>query len=372
MDNENWFDEEFDRAVLDLDPKATTGLGPMSYYGCDVGTALGYDPFVGFDSERVQILRSLVRHRWMTGVRTPDPILVFIKPEPCKDSKVRSGLVRIISAVGLVDTMVDRIQFGWLARISLEQLGRTPSLVGWSPYQGGYRYLSSLFAGEQVMCADRSNWDWTVRGWLLVAVKEVIRGLALDAPKHWHEWLDARWEALFRDAVFGFRSGERIAQPGWGVMKSGCYLTILINSISQVLLHSLVSMRLRQSPDFDYYKVVGDDTVQRVPPNVGRYLDELKSLGVKIKEHTISKTIEFCGHVIRGTYCAPAYRGKHAFKICTASPDTLPALLRAYIHAYAMDDEMWEWLIRLVVEEAPAEHRTRGRCLDFILSRGEY
>lgn len=362
---ENWFEEEFTRALNDLDPCATTGLGPLSRYGCDIGTALAYDPIRGYDPERVSILREWTRMR-LGDVHNPDPILVFVKPEPHTSKKIEEGRLRIISAVGLVDTMVDRIMFGWLQRAVLAAVGRTPALIGWSPYKGGYRYLTCRYANRRALCIDKSSWDWTVQGWLLRVVKNIIKKMALLVPPWWEEWVDARWEALFRDAVFGFRTGERVQQPGWGVMKSGCYLTILINSLCQAILHALVCRKLGLDPEWDMFKCVGDDTVQPAINRLSEYLECLANLGAIVKEFVVSEELEFCGHRMKGLSLIPAYKEKHLFKILTAGPDLLPLLLQAYQMAYPMDKVTWDWITRNLVEFAPELHRTWSDNLAFV------
>lgn len=328
-------------------------------YGSDVGTALKYDPVEGFDPERVQILKGFVRDR-LQRPEGADPILVFVKPEPHKREKVLDERWRLISAVGIIDTMADRVMLGWLQRRVLCTVGRTPVLIGWSPYQGGYRLLTTRFSGMKALAADRSSWDWTVAGWLLLMVKDLIHRLAVEAPPFWHQWLDARWAALFRDAVFGFRSGERVQQSGWGVMKSGCYLTIWINSVCQMILHSAACMRLSIDPDWGRFFCMGDDTLQSVMGDVDAYLDQLRALGAVIKETNISDELEFCGHVMKDLTVRPVYRSKHVFKVLNCPPEILPEVLGAYQWAYADDPEMWRWLRSILSVVAPDMLRNLG------------
>lgn len=362
---DGWFDELFDENLLDLDPRASAGLGPLAYYGGTVGDALGYDELSGYDPDRIRIFREITRARLYTPSE-PDPILVFVKQEPCKRAKAEASKWRIISAVGLVDTMVDRIMLGWLARATLSHVGHTPVMIGWSPYKGGFRYIARRFGNSSVLCADKSSWDWSVQGWLLHLVKDLIHGLALQAPDFWHEWLEARWRALFCDAVFGFRSGLRVRQSGWGVMKSGCYLTIWINSVCQCILHYLACMRLNLEPDWVGFVCMGDDTAQSPPPDVDAYLGVLRSLGAIIKEAVIRRDVEFCGHVITRDSVVPAYKLKHLFKMAFAPNDVLPQVLSSYQMAYAMDLDSWGMFTSLLARVAPQYSRTWGECLKLV------
>lgn len=359
---DGWIDEQFDRALLDLDPRASVGLCAMDRWGATIGEALGWDPFhARFCESRVGMLRAFVKMR-IQQVDNPDPILVFIKPEPHKRTKIDEGRYRLISAVSLIDTMVDRCMFGWLQRSVLANVSRTPVLVGWSPYQGGYRLITSRFPGL-ALCSDKSSWDWTMPGWLLLALKDLLVRLPVGAPAWWLTWVEERWKALFRDAVFGFRSGERIRQPGWGIMKSGCYLTLVLNSLSQCIIHDLACARLGLEPFWTEFFCVGDDVIQRPLPDVQAYLRVLSDLGSKVKEWIISREKEFCGHRMCGTYLVPAYTPKHVFKVITAPTKDLAQLLASYQWAYAMDEGMWNWLTRELVRLAPGLALNRPQAL---------
>lgn len=355
--SENWFEQQFASALKDLRPQASVGFGPMAAYGADVGTALLHDPVTGFDPSRVETLKQFVRMR-LDNPRQADPILSFIKPEPHSEAKLADNRLRLISAVGFVDTMVDRVCFGPFARRVLATVGRTPVLIGWSPYQGGYRHLLAQFCGKPALCLDRSGWDWSMPPWLLFVVRDLLHDLAVGAPKWWHEWLDVRWEVLFRDAVFGTRDGFRVQQPGWGVMKSGCYLTILINSVAQVAMHLLACRRLSLDPRLDQFFVMGDDTIQKtLGKDLDAYIGELEAMGAILKAPHVSSEYEFCGHRFGSYWMRPAYVPKHVFRIVTAAPEELPELLAAYHWVYVHDPDMWAWLTRGLRKVAP------DRCL---------
>nr|QXV86398.1 RNA-dependent RNA polymerase [Solemoviridae sp.] len=360
FEGDEWFEEQFSLALKDLDPQASTGLSVMSRYGSSIGDALGWDPVLAeYDPHRVELLKQVTKARARYPAE-PDPILVFIKPEPHKSSKLESGRLRLISAVSLVDTMVDRVMYGWLQRAVLGTIGRTPALIGWSPYNGGYRLLTGTFYGQKALCVDKSSWDWTVQGWLILMVRDLIDRLAVGAPNTWREWHRARWRALFCDAVFGFRSGERIKQPGWGVMKSGCYLTILINSVCQVILHELACSRLGIERHWRQFFCVGDDTLQRCIEDLDAYFKELMRLGAVVKDYLESDRLEFCGHVMKELFLAPVYDNKHIFRVLHTPYDRLPDVLEAYQWSYCMDEEMWIWLTKLLRSLAPG--RVRSCC----------
>lgn len=254
---------------------SSVGFCDMKYYGSTIGEALGWncnDLNRRFDPGRVELLRRLTRHR-MHHPEEKDNIFVFVKPEPHKLSKVAAGRLRLISAVSLVDTMVDRVMLRWLMETAMENICQTPVMLGWSPLRGGYLHMLDLFKGCKTRGLDKTAWDWTVSGWLLETVKEVIKELAVGANDFWLKWLDDRWEHLFCRAVFQFRDNTVVAQPGWGLMKSGCYLTILINSIGQLIYHAMALKRLSLPLDYRRFVAIGDDVTVEDFPEFEEYGD---------------------------------------------------------------------------------------------------
>lgn len=366
MDNENWFEDEFEQALYDLDPKASVGLSYLTRQGSDIGTALGWDPMLrSYNPSRVAMFKAAVRDR-LANPEQADPILVFVKPEPHKRAKLEQGRLRLISAVSVVDTMTDRVMFGWLQRVVLKTVGMTPVMVGWSPYRGGYLDLTARYHGLDALCIDKSSWDWTVKGWLLIMSLDVIRRMAVDAPAWWHDWLDRRWTMLFRDAVYGFKTGERIKQPGWGVMKSGCYLTIVLNSLCQTILHAIVSRKMNMDPEWTLFRCMGDDTIQKPVADLETYVEKLRELGAIVKDHCQGPMIEFCGHNMVGLYLRPVYTSKHIFKLMFADPAVLPQMLLAYHLVYAMDQPIWEWMRLELGKLAPSMVRNQMECLNYM------
>lgn len=329
----------------------------MRHYGSTIGQALGAenDGFrTRFDASRVAILRSLVQAR-MAAPETADNIRVFIKREPHKLAKIVEGRYRIISAVSLVDTMCDRIRFGWLMRVALSTVCETPVMIGWAPVNRGYAYLEEVFRGMRVRGLDKTAWDWTVRGWLIEMVREVIKSLAVSAPPEWTDWVDRRWECLFRDARFEFSDGTIVQQPGWGVMKSGCYLTIMINSIGQLLYHALALRSIGKPVDSVPFVTIGDDVTCGDFPEFDEYERYLNTHGTRLKPSTPLEHIEFAGFVTGGGLCWPEYWKKHAYAACHTPAEKLPELLSAYRTLYAMESGFEEWLTRSLSVVSPTD-----------------
>lgn len=350
-----WFDREFRLALDDLETTSSVGICCLKSLGTTVGEVLkvGYDGVSRtYDSERVAILEAAVRVRMSDGVA--DPIRVFIKQEPHKLSKIRDGRFRLISAVSLVDTMVDRIMFGWLARRVLSTVGETPCMVGWSPIGGGSLLMGDLFKGKETRSLDMTAWDWTVDEWLIVALREVVKSLGILAPSWWCSWVDHRWESLFRDAIFEFGDGSRVSQSGWGIMKSGCFLTIVLNSVAQLLRHALVARRMGLRHRI-VQVVMGDDQTLVNFPEFEEYERITLSLGYRLKPSTVDVGhVRFAGFRFEGRRAIPEYVSKHKYILSHAPLSSLPEILQSYQLLYLYDPDFFLVIVRLLAKYCPS------------------
>lgn len=355
---DGWFDRQFLLALNDLDMNSSVGCSAMKRFGTTVKGVLAGNTLIGvhsLDPERVAILKDLVACRLRGG--DADPIRVFVKQEPHKWSKLRVGRYRLISAVSLTDTMVDRVMFGWLVRQILRSVGLTPILIGWSPVGPGSRLINNLFDGVTTRGLDKTAWDWTIQPWMLEELKNILKALAVGAPAFWLEWLDRRWEQLFRDAVFEFGDGSQVKQQGWGVMKSGCYLTIILNSIGQLLYHVMacsavgITRRLK-------YVVIGDDVTVEDFPEFEAYERFIIDHGALLKPSEPSSVPEFAGFrfpVYNGCRVfEPEYLDKHVFKIQHTDVLELHDVLDTYQLLYAFNDDVLEWVQGLLRKLSPA------------------
>ncbi|APG75913.1 hypothetical protein 2 [Wuhan arthropod virus 4] len=247
--------------------------------------------------------------------------------------------------------MVDRVLFGWLAQAALSNVGKTPCAVGWAPVKSGWRVVRHRF--PKSICLDKSAWDWTVQPWLITAYHRFVNELALEAPDWWRKAVHSRFTLLFRAAKFQFRNGTVIAQPEVGVMKSGCYLTLLLNSVGQVLAHIAAKLRLGEDPYESLPFAMGDDTVQspRGIHDLESYVRELEKLGCKVKGAVVRPDVEFAGFQMTDRRCVPAYRKKHLYKLEYATD--LPAYLRSMQLLYGHDHTMFSFFHNVAARKCP-------------------
>lgn len=326
---------------------------------------------IRYDDNRLAELKELIRIRIESLLQedlVSDDLNVFVKPEPHKESKLVEGRLRLISAVSLVDTMIDRIAFGWLSRKVLDTLGQTPSRVGWSPIKGGWRPLASKYFGV-ALCLDKSAWDWTVQEWLVDALFLLVQDLAVDAPDWLRTLMWARFTILFSRARFRFLDGSIVPQVGVGIMKSGCYLTIILNTLAQVIMHCVAARSIGMDAAETIEtapEALGDDTIQDgVGLDLLRYVEALEALGCKVKGAKIRDDLEFAGFRMTKERCVPAYVKKHIFK--TEYATDLPAYLRNMQYMHSMEPQMYDWFRRLSLQHSPGSAVPRHEALSFMV-----
>lgn len=333
---------------------STPGYCILTLMGSTNGQILGWDG-MAYDAARVSTVRSHVRLRFdslLMGEAVFDDLKVFVKQEPHKSSKIETGTFRLISAVSLIDTFIDRILFAWLARAQLSTVGRTPCLVGWSPVRGGWRLMIERFGTSAVNCLDRSAWDWTVQGYLVDIWIQFLENLPINPPEWWLNMMRLRFKILFEEAWFQFEDGTRVKQQTRGIMKSGCYLTILLNSLSQSLLHYIANSRCGKEMTLNQPYSIGDDTVQEAMSWLPEYVRQLDILGVVVKGAHSQNWVEFAGFCFDGKTCYPAYWQKHLFNIMHTS--RLEETLQSYQYLYVNEPVMYAFLCRLAREVGPS------------------
>lgn len=343
----------FPLALADLDMASTPGFCSLNRFGTTNGQILGWDG-ASFNEERVDYLQRCVWDRLYhlnQGREWSDPIKLFIKHEPHKVSKLDEGRLRLISSVSLIDAMVDRVLFMPLAALVKKNFLKTRMMVGWSPLKGGYRSIAFEFDGRKVLAIDKSSWDWTMPYWLIDLCMQLILSLAVDYPDWWRDLVKLRFKLLFVNPIFKFADGLEVMQPFPGIMKSGCYLTIILNSMAQFLLHSIVCYSIKLDPNEGSFFAMGDDTAQDEMERLDEYLRKMESFGFKVKYHS-SDVVEFAGFHLTVDKYIPAYRNKHLFQLeyLTREKDVAVSTLRSYQLLYFFDPGFLKIINSIIID----------------------
>lgn len=355
--------EQFDKALLEIDPTSTPGCCPLSKFGSNNREALGMTTDERgqriFNEERLSILRFLVEDRWaaiVSGEEPPaDPLRVFVKQEPHKIEKIEDGRMRLIQAVSLVDTMIDRILFGEMARKATapQNVLTTPCTVGWSQMNGGWKLLRSKYPHGAVSI-DRKAWDWTVRGWLVDFWERFLISLHPGAPEWWQKAVRYRMTQLFREARFMFSDGVLIVQPEPGIMKSGCLLTLILNSVSQTILHVMAMSALGLDPMESLPLSCGDDTIQSWFKDIDKYVEQLSKYCIVKEAERTTDYIEFVGFIFDNTGFTPAYWAKHLFVLAHTDLSVLKDTLVSYMYNYYNEPGMLSFIRSMMFRIDPS------------------
>lgn len=329
-------------AISELRNASTVGCSAMRRYGNTVGEVLRFDG-CGYDQLRIDFLRLLVRKKIQdifNGTYVPDHINTFVKMEPHKDEKIREGRLRLIMAVSLEDTMVDRMLYAPIAARAVASWPKTPVKLGYNPIGGNYRHIAAAFPGG-TLSIDKKAWDFSVPGWMVNIWRQFLSDLAGDVPLWWLMIHEARFKALYSPStLFEFKDGTIARQGVEGVMKSGCYLTILLNSVGQYIIAYLANCRI--GAEMGLMWIVGDDTAERPRKDLIRYLEALRGLGFDLKEPEEYPYVEFCGFLANVSSIRPAYWKKHLFKVFYEDTgDHYRAKLDIYLFFYAFDERMF-------------------------------
>lgn len=314
----------FRRIVEDLDMTSTPGY-PYQLSYPTIGRFLGYDGHGSFDENQLAQVYRMVMER--VGNRDVDPIRLFIKPEPHKSSKVQKGAWRLISAVSIMDQIVDHMLFDAMNQKMVENYAYIVPQIGWAPLGGGWMTMPT-----QGVAMDKSGWDWTVKPWLIKVVFELRKRLCNNLTQRWAELAEWRYSALFDKPIFVTSSGDLFQQRQPGVMKSGCVNTISDNSIMQDVLNKVVE--LETGICSTWMKTMGDDTLQASPGSadqLDRYVQCLRKYCV-VKD--VKCAVEFAGFRFNVRNIEPLYFAKHCFSLLYASEADSPEIAMSYSLLY--------------------------------------
>lgn len=294
--------DHFMEVISGVDNNSSPGYPHCLMYPNN-GQLLGFDGS-DYKQERLDLLYESSM-AYVSGALPADPIRLFIKPEPTSRSKMEDERYRLISSVSIKERVVDGMLFGEFNNRVVETWPESPIKIGWSPVGGGWKMMSYI----PQHAADRSSWDWTVPGWLLQLCLDVRVALCENMDQEWFRVASLRYKDLFLSPWFITSGGLWLKQKEPGVQKSGCFNTIVDNSMMQLLLHELICMRLKLDPGV--LITVGDDTLQTPQPK--KYYDELSKF-CKLKP--VEFCTEFCGfRFLNGGICEPVHKAKHAFSL---------------------------------------------------------
>lgn len=244
-----------------------------------------------------------------------DPIRLFVKGEPHKQSKLDEGRYRLIMSISLVDQLVARVLFQMQNKREIALWRAIPSKPGFglstdSQTEEFVRCLAEVVgtSPEEVITSwrnlliptDCSGFDWSVAHWMLVDELEVRNRLTLNNNELTRR-MRTNWLNCMSNSVLCLSNGTLLAQMTPGVQKSGSYNTSSSNSRIRVMAayHCGAAWAM----------AMGDDALEA--PN--SCLEEYKNLGFKVE---VSEKLEFCSHIFEQPDLAiPVNKAKMLYKL---------------------------------------------------------
>jgi len=243
------------------------------------------------------------------------PTRVFVKQEPHKKSKVLENKERLISSVGLIEQIRDRVLFTAFCDNLHAAYPNIPVATGWADKKGVHCLLLNQFRKFiKMLGLDKGTWDWTVNELFL----EMLRWFILlmhtypdEETRHSFEFSVNRWFALMFDEghTFVTSAGEYFVQLWVGIWKSGMLLTLVGNAIMNACANIYVLLKMGyDEATIKSYRMAsfGDDTLQEIPEDldVDEYVRIMRTTGAIIKDDEKILTTglhgqEFCGHEIK-------------------------------------------------------------------------
>lgn len=232
------------------------------------------------------------------GIRYP--VRLFIKDEPHKLSKIRSGKLRLISGVALVDQVKERLLGSLQNNAEIDNWVTCSSKPGIGLDDESLLAMAGVFRDMltrgPVVSMDVSGWDWSVHSWELFADAERRRRLAGAEKGSLFDFLLRVQAYCVSRSVFVLPNGDMVEQLDDGVQLSGSYWTSSTNSAMRCIA-TLVARQMAGHPVGPTDIVaMGDDSVERFMEGVK---ENLEKLGHRIKDVSVGhklSDIEFCSH----------------------------------------------------------------------------
>nr|WNK15285.1 MAG: RNA-dependent RNA polymerase [Polerovirus monocotyledonae 1] len=298
------FQDDFKEAVLSLQLEAGVGV-PYICYGLPNLRGWVEDP------QLLPVIAQLTFNRLQRMLNvsfeemTPeqlvqndlcDPIRVFVKGEPHKQSKLDEGRYRLIMSVSMIDQLVARVLFQNQNKREIALWRAIPSKPGFglSTDEQTTEFvdcLSSVVGREPadlianwrdlVLPTDCSGFDWSVAQWMLEDDIEVRNRLTINLNEATKRLRNA-WLKCIGNSVLSLSNGMLLAQSLPGIQKSGSYNTSSTNSRIRVMAAYHVGA--------DWAMAMGDDCLESPNSNLSEY----KNLGFKVEA---SEKLEFCSHI---------------------------------------------------------------------------
>lgn len=324
--------------LYDLDFTSTPGY-PYNIQAPTIGDWLKWNG-VSYSDTQANLLWVEVQ-KFLSGDFSSHVYKVFPKMEVHNPSKVKDGRWRLIMSPSLACQVAWRMMFSEFQTSLMDSTGKHPCYSGAVYPGGGWRWLRNQFRRKGFnFCIDKRAWDQNAPGWIFKACLKLIFRLCRNPSKSWKKAVAAAFRDAFSHSVLLLPDGRLVRQKFDGLMKSGLFLTITINSLAQYILHCVAWSRAFPQTTPSDLASTGDDTGQPKPPDVQRYLHYLALSGCVVKEAI--EGLEFMGFDLDKDACT-IYPEKHIASFSYLNPDLYAEVLDSYLRIYANSPDRHYW-----------------------------
>lgn len=305
---------------------------------------------------------------------------VFEKYDPTKISKIRNGMPRIITGHALQETIKFVSIFRELTDATVANWKASCIKYPFNPTQpGNIKHLEEWLGAGKLMASDKPAWDYMMSHTLFSILAQVIVGLAQQSVDmedvEYEEWKKDAYESVMKISTskkYRCTDGTVFVPKTKGAMSTGCYLTILLNSMSQACIHVLVMMRLGNTDkqilcEENRMVIGGDDVVQRVPENFDeqKYIEVAASMGFTLEQfefHDNLEGVEFFSHTFSrrdGVWTfEPRRFSKAVMKLRKTKVSELAGALACHMSNYCWNTRKFDFFKRMFMKfrkDHPAE-----------------
>jgi hypothetical protein len=323
-------------------PYCTEGMSNNS----DVIRNLGVDGLV-----------STVLDSWSEKLRCR----VFLKGEPHKREKIDKRMLRIIAGFPLHKTVKHIALFESFASKLVRNWLDMPVKFAYSPLvPRSNHHLKDVFRNSSgIWMSDKQNWDFSMLEKYYQYFSETFCALAVRP----HDMTLDEFEAFKRDvreSVMEVSKAEYVCSNGKvfkpkydGIMKSGWFMTIAANSISQLAVHIETMLELGKTENEILKTIIivgGDDVIQEEVDGVtvDEYMAKSKIIGVPM---TIQPTkfdgCEFFSHVLRtsgrSVTATPTRFTKHIENLKRTPKNEVGSSLISLMQEWVWNDSKFEF-----------------------------
>jgi hypothetical protein len=290
----------------------------------------------------------------------------FLKGEPNKLKKLKLGRPRGLAGMPVHKLVKHASMFSNMASAFVDNWRDMPVKYGYSPGNpGDIANLKKTLPGK-VWSSDKEVWDFNAKEWHFKVFIRVVQllavcpeGMEADEFDHYvNVEIPQTIGEIYKDCKYRCSDGCVYVMEANGIMKSGWFLTIVGNSVMQLVHNNMILMKMGHDDDYILEKriVVGGDDVEQEPAtdDIAAYISMSKDLGVvmEIEERDGLEFSEYFSADLRYDdqrrwRFLPQRFGKHVEHMLTVKKENLASALSNYMGDHRHDEDKYNFFLKM-------------------------